>query len=39
MDGAIRFERSCACGTVPAPAPFFGRHWFAPAGLFVSSHS
>ena len=33
------FDGSCACGTVPAPAPFFGLHWCAPAGLFVSSHS
>src|SRR6478752_6950024 len=39
IEGAIRFEESCACGTVPAPAPFFGRHCCAPAGLFVSSHS
>src|SRR3984885_9664575 len=39
IDGAIRFDESCACGTVPAPAPFFGRHWCAPAGLFVNSHS
>ena len=39
MVGAIFFEGSCACGTVPSPAPFFGRHWCAPAGLFVSSHS
>src|SRR5580765_931985 len=35
----MRFVLSCACGTVPAPAPSFGRHWCAPAGLFVSSHS
>ena len=39
MDGACFFEGSCASGTVPLPAPFFGVHWFAPAGLFVSSHS
>ena len=39
IDGAIRFDGSCACGTVPAPAPFFGCHCCAPAGLFVSSHS
>src|SRR3954463_9271674 len=39
MEGAIRFEASCACGTVPAPAPFLGRHCWAPAGLLVSSHS
>ena len=31
VEGAIRFDGSCACGTVPAPAPFFGLHWFAPA--------
>ena len=30
---------SSGSGTVPAPAPSFGCHWFAPAGLFVSSHS
>ena len=24
---------------MPAPAPFFGFHWCAPAGLLVSSHS
>src|SRR5215469_9744674 len=39
MVGACRFEGSCASGTVPAPAPFFGVHWCAPAGLLVSSHS
>ena len=39
MAGAMRFEASCAWGTVPAPAPCFGFHWCAPAGLFVSSHS
>src|SRR6185369_14353039 len=39
IEGAIRFVASWACGTVPAPAPFFGRHCCAPAGLFVSSHS
>src|SRR5215471_4537844 len=39
MVGAWCFEGSCASGTVPAPAPFFATHWFAPAGLFVSSHS
>src|SRR5512136_2513811 len=35
----MRLFGSCACGTVPAPAPFFGRHCCAPAGLLVSSHS
>src|SRR5512136_3380306 len=39
MDGARRFDGSCASGTVPAPAPPLGFHWCAPAGLFVSSHS
>src|SRR5690242_11512123 len=39
MVGAWRFDGSCASGTVPAPAPFLATHWFAPAGLFVSSHS
>src|SRR6185369_5184713 len=39
IDGPIFLLESCACGTVPAPAPFFGRHCCAPAGLFVSSHS
>ena len=37
--GARVFDASCASGTVPAPAPPFGRHCCAPAGLFVSSHS
>src|SRR3954451_844742 len=35
----MRFDGSCACGTVPAPAPFLGIHCCAPAGLLVSSHS
>src|SRR6187551_599224 len=39
MVGARRLLLSCACGIVPAPAPPFGRHCCAPAGLFVSSHS
>src|SRR4030042_1693763 len=39
MDGACRFDGLCASGTVSAPAPPFGPHWCAPAGLFVSSHS
>src|SRR5690349_13727689 len=39
MKGECFFFGSCASGTVPAPAPFFGVHWLAPAGLFVSSHS
>ncbi len=37
--GAIFLDESYACGTVPAPAPSFGVHWFAPAGLLVNSHS
>ena len=36
--GAILFEGSWACGTVATPAPFFGCHCLAPAGLVVSSH-
>src|SRR5579863_5170946 len=39
MDGACFFEGLCASGTVSLPAPFFGVHWCAPAGLLVSSHS
>ena len=34
-----RMDASWASGTVPAPAPSFGCHWWAPAGLLVSSHS
>src|ERR1700716_3609356 len=37
--GGCRFDGSCASGTAFAAAPFFGFHWFAPAGLLVSSHS
>src|SRR3981081_4795222 len=37
--GGCRFDGSCASGTASAPAPFFGFHWFAPAGFFVGSHS
>ena len=37
--GAWLFDGSWASGTVPAPAPSFGRHWCAPAGLLNSSHS
>src|SRR6185295_13401923 len=37
--GACRLDGSCASGTVPAPAPFLGVHWCAPAGLLKSSHS
>ena len=37
--GAWRFDGSCASGTVPWASAFFGVHWLAPAGLFVSSHS
>ena len=32
-------EPASGPGTVPAPAPSFGCHWWAPAGLLVSSHS
>src|ERR1700744_5308537 len=39
MVGACRLEGSCASGMRPAPAPFFGVHWCAPAGLLVSSQS
>src|SRR5580704_7456677 len=39
MAGAWLFFLSCASGIHPAPAPFFGCHWCAPAGLLVSSHS
>src|SRR4030042_1777581 len=39
IPGARRFDGSCGSGTVPAPASPFGFHWYAPAGLFVSSHS
>ena len=39
MPGAIFFDGSWAFGTVPAPAPFFGVHCLAPAGLVVSSQS
>src|SRR5262249_58565905 len=39
MAGARKFEGSCASGTEPLPAPFFGVHWCAPAGLLVSSQS
>ena len=37
--GGRRSEPSSGPGTVPAPAPSFGCHWLAPAGLLVSSHS
>ena len=39
IDGACFLAGSWASGTVPAPAPPFGVHWCAPAGLLVSSHS
>lgn len=39
MVGAWVLDASWASGTVPAPAPSFGRHWCAPAGLSNSSHS
>src|SRR5512137_1895071 len=39
MPGVRRFDGSCGSGTVPAPASPFGFHWYAPAGLFSSSHS
>src|SRR5207244_3646331 len=37
--GACRFDGSCASGTVPWASGFLGVHWFAPAGLVVSSQS
>src|SRR5579863_5570537 len=37
--GACRFEASWASGTVPWASGFLGFHWWAPAGLLVSSHS
>ena len=37
--GARRSESAVGAGTVPAPASSFGFHWYAPAGLLVSSHS
>src|SRR5580704_942348 len=39
ITGVCRLDGLWASGTVPAPAPFLGTHWFLPAGLFVSSHS
>jgi hypothetical protein len=39
MKGECFFAGSWASGTVPAPAPFFGVHWNAPPGPFVTSHS
>ena len=35
---AWRLLGSCASGAVAASG-FFARHWWAPAGLLVSSHS
>ena len=37
MVGTCFFDVSKASGTVGST--FLARHWFAPAGLFVSSHS
>src|SRR6266545_8201094 len=37
--GACRFDESCASGTVPWAEGSLGVHWFAPAGLVVSSQS
>src|SRR3954452_231126 len=37
--GACVRDASCASGADPAPAPAFGFHCFAPAGLSLSSHS
>ena len=34
--GACDFDGSWASGTVPAPAPSFGFHCFAPAGLVTA---
>ncbi len=39
MVGGRLSEPSSGSGTVPALAPSLGCHWFAPAGLWVSSHS
>src|SRR3954453_18911685 len=39
MEGAWRLDGSCASGIKPAPASPLGFHWWAPAGLLVSSHS
>ena len=32
-------DGSCADGAMSFSARFFGCHWWAPAGLFTSSHS
>src|SRR5438067_11842245 len=37
--GACRFDGSCASGTAPWASGSLGVHWFAPAGLLVSSQS
>src|SRR3954464_8694598 len=39
MEGAWRLDGSCASGIKPAPASPLGFHWWAPAGLLLSSHS
>ena len=33
------YQIGCPSFPCVAPAPFFGLHWCAPAGLLVSSHS
>src|SRR6516225_9234082 len=37
--GGCRLDGSCASGTASSALRSVGRHWCAPAGLFVSSHS
>ena len=37
--GACRTDGSCASGTASEPAPSFGFHCLAPAGLSANSHS
>src|ERR1700727_457040 len=39
MVGGWLLDGSCASGTMPAAAASFGFHWYASAGLLVSSHS
>ena len=39
MAGCFFLLGSCGSGTVLAPASPLGFHWFAPPGLWVSSHS
>jgi hypothetical protein len=39
MVGGRASEFAIGPGMVPAPAPSFATHWWAPAGLWVNSHS